>query len=270
MRNVKIPYLQVRSDCLIFYELPAVRKGRKSTLPCKPAYSGSMSNGAKKRISKAIDILIQRSPAKITFNPITRKYFPFDLNFVTLTISSHKNVNTDFAYKNLMKPFLRKMRQSGNFSYIWKAEFQKRGQLHYHLATNTFLPYTNIRNSWNNLQRKHRLLDDYAKRFGHYDANSTDVHATYKIGNMKAYLTKYLSKTDNLKVKGKTWDCSTDLKQNRFSFTPSWHAEEKIIKGLKSGQIKQIDLDHCIIFKMSDPVSFLPVSAYKDYLKWQS
>ena len=169
-----------------------------------------------------------------------------------------------------MKPFLRKLRKNGDFSYMWKAELQKRGQLHYHLATNTFLPWTDIRNGWNNLQRSAGYLQKYGLKHKHYDANSTDVHGIYKVKNISAYLSKYLSKTGDSKLKGKVWDCSKDLKQKRFSFIVGNTVIDNIEKGIDIGEIEAIELEHCMIFKCKNPVKYLPPLDYKDYFQWKS
>ncbi len=267
---MKIPYLQVRNDRLIYYEIAEFRTRRNNVLPTTKAYSGQMTTGSKKRIKKAIDILVQKSPQKIIWNSVSGKHQPFTLNFVTLTVSCMRNISANEAYKNLMKPFLRKMRKMGGFSYIWKAELQKRGQIHYHLATNTFLPWQSIRDSWNNLQRKSGYLKQYGLKHGHYQANSTDVHAVYSIGNLPAYLGKYMSNNDDTAISGKTWDCSKDCKENRFAFSPDSGTIDRIEKGIQQGTIQQIDLEHCVIFKMADPIGVLPISSYKKYLQWRS
>ncbi len=264
------PQIQVREDCLLLYNLPTVRPARSRQLSLKKGYSGKVTSTVPKRIKKAIDILLQITPTRNTYNPVTKKYFPFQLNFVTLTVSSHTNIDANFGYNYLMKPFLRKMRKSGNFSYVWKAELQKRGQLHYHLATNTFLTWQNIRSTWNNLQRKNRLLDDYASKHLHYDANSTDVHSLNKIGNVGAYLAKYLSKNNSKKINGKIWDCSTDLNRKRFAFTPT-NTQEMYLRQLQNDKhCKVIELDHCTIFKGIAPAKIMTAKQIIDYSNWKS
>lgn len=263
------PQIQIRNNCLILYNLPTCRPGRNRKLSLKKAYSGKVTNHGAKRIQKAIDILVQRTDSKTVWNPVTKKHFPFTLNFVTLTIASMENIDTRFGYSKLLEPFLRIMRSQGNFSYVWKAEFQVRGQLHYHLATNTFLTWQKIRSTWNNLQRKNRLLDEYAKKHGHFDPNSTDVHAIGQVQNLAAYLSKYLSKSNSQKVSGKVWDCSKDCKGKRFAFTPT-HQQEMHLRQLQNDrQIEVVELDHCTIVKGIKPASILTTQQIIDYSNWR-
>lgn len=281
MSYIKVPYLQVRSNCLIYYELLDPAPGRRSTLPIKKSYSGDMSQGAAKRIKKAIDIFLQKSPERWIYNPVTTRQQKFRLNFVTLTVSDSRNININEGYRKLLKPFLRKIRKSGDFSYIWKAEFQKRGQLHYHVTSNQFIHWQTIRTTWNNLQRKARLLDSYAKVHGHFDANSTDVHAVYKVKDIGSYLSKYMVKpvydpsynTSGNKpklAKGKVWDCSIDLKKQRYSFIPTNEQFQKLQSMKDHGKCDFVDLEHCMIIRMDQPYDVLTLIQKQEYLKWKS
>lgn len=264
------PQVQVRNDCLLLYNLPTGHGPRARKLSLKKAYSGKVTKGGVQRIKKAIDILVQKTDPRIIWNPVTKKHFPFTLNFVTLTVSSRKNIDPRFGYSRLLEPFLRIMRNEGNFSYVWKAEFQKRGQVHYHLATNTFLTWQKIRSTWNNLQRKNRLLDEYAKKYGHFDPNSTDVHALGGIANLAAYLSKYLSKSNSQKISGKIWDCSKDCKGKRFAFTPTVDQEIYLMQLLENKQIKVVVLEHCTIVKGITAVNFMDSNQIIDYINWKS
>ena len=277
---MKIPYLQVRNNCLLYYEMADIQVPRKHTPIVKKAYSGKVTEGVRKRIQKAIDILVQKSPVRMTYNPITFKTFPFRLNFITLTFSTPELISADDAYKNMIKPLLRKLRKGNDFSYVWKAEFQSDkdfsgkikangGQLHYHIASNKFIPYTSIRLEWNKLQRKQGYLKAYGLKHRHYDPNSIDIHSVYHVQDLSSYLGKYMSKDQSKIVKGKVWDCSKDCKLGRFSFILCNDVEMKIRKGRKEGKVTQIDLEHCTIFKMKDPLSYLSSTVFKEYVSWR-
>ena len=97
----------------------------------------------------------------------------------------------------MLEPFLRWMRQVHNTTlYIWKAERQKRGAIHYHITSNKFIHYQELRNKWNWLLSKHGLNESYVKEHQHNNANSTDVHSVKNIKNLAPYLIKYFTKTE--------------------------------------------------------------------------
>ena len=264
--NVEI--CQIRySSCLIYKrtfkfsattgkEIPLDKKNNSAltqNFKQKPTYSGTVSTHVKKRIQKAVDLFLQLSPKRILFNPVTQNSYPFQLSFITLTIS-----NNDFtipgkqAYELLLKPFIQWLTKTKKVStYIWKAEMQKRGQIHYHITLNQFIHFKEIQEKWNYLQRKNNLLDMYYLNNSHYNPNSTDVHSVKNIKNISGYLTKYLSKTGSesfeetyynskevvlvdevyegnilscypacefhrYEIGGKTWDCSDNLRGKKF------------------------------------------------------
>lgn len=278
---MQLPYFQIRNKALLYYELPSVQPPRRFNPDIKKAYSGQVTIGARKRLSQAIDILIQKSPPRLTYNPVTQKTFPFTINFITLTFSCSRFIDGKEAYANMMKPFLRIMRRRGNFSYVWKAEFQDKkdyqgkykengGQLHYHIASNQFIPWQDMRKQWNRLQRKNGYLEEYGMKYGHYNPNSTDVHSVYKISDVVAYLSKYMCKEGNRKLDGKVWDSSKDCKGKRFSTMAVSEQEGKIKEGIRKGDIKQINLEHCTIFQVKNPLDYLTVTQFKEYLDWRN
>lgn len=290
--KVFIPYTQVRANSLIQYSLPdtpfrrtasweernygASLEERNGKLTKEKTYSGTVTAGAKKRIQKAVSILIQGSRERWITNTVTGKRQKFKIGFITLTISeTEKNLTAKEAHKLLLEPFLRHCRHKyGMHSYIWKAELQERGQIHYHLTTNIFIPYDKIRDYWNKLQRKAGLLDNFAAKYGHYNPNSTDVHSVYKIKNLEAYLIKYLSKSEEDKgqTQGKIWDCSKSLKKAGYFTTMESIASGDLINELVSkgkAIIKETDFCKIIIPKGITVLQMLTLADIFNYEKWR-
>lgn len=182
----------------------------------KKQYSGQVTAGMQKRITKAVNLLILTAKERVIWNEVTGREQKHKLSFITLTISENeRNLEAREAYDSLLKPFLKWMvRTKGVKTYIWKAELQKRGQVHYHITTHSFLNWKEIREKWNYLQRINGLLESFYSKHGHYDPNSTDVHEVYKKSDLTSYLIKYIAKADSKKEKttGKLWDCSENLK----------------------------------------------------------
>jgi hypothetical protein len=132
--------------------------------------------------------------------------------------------------------------------YVWKAELQERGSVHYHLSTNMFMHWEEIRDAWNKYQRKAGYLDKYVKVNGHYHANSTDVHSIRKVKDIERYLSKYMQKgIGGSKIKGKIWDASKNLKQTKLFSTEMTPRNLQLLRSICK---KQIETEHCTIFRI--------------------
>lgn len=279
--------LQVRPNSLIVYGQLHGASHRRHDLhsPTISTYSGRVTNHTKKRISAALDNMIQKSVARFAtaaaIDPAAAaaaaesddpaqqpKMF---MNFVTLTIASQKNLQVKESYDLLLAPWLRYSKNKmGMSDYVWKAEYQQRGQVHYHVATNVYMDWKTVRWKWNQLQRQNRLLDDFALRHGHFNPNSTDVHPVRSITAAAEYMAKEMCKdVQNAKTtKGKVWDCSKNLKIGRFNCGLTSENKDLIMEAIQMGEAEIIESDHCSIIKMRQPervLDQLQLSQYKQH-----
>lgn len=208
-----------------------------------------MTEGSRKRLNRAIAIICEIAEWKTAMNFKLNKEFRFKLNFVTLTLPGAQGQITDQEIaKKVLDPWIKKARRRFKLrSYIWRAERQGNGNLHYHIVTDTYLPYDQLRDTWNDNLNALGFIDRFEKKHGHRHPNSTDVHAIKKVRNLAAYFSKYMAKGERCseeafthppfphrpyrplmtkkslkfrqmltreqsKIKGRTWDCSTNLK----------------------------------------------------------
>lgn len=159
----------------------------------RTAYRGTMSQGARKRLTKSLTLMAMATKPMWIHNPVTDRLQHHHLSFVTLTIAHNKNLASPWCYANLLAPFLQWLRDTKDVKcYVWKCEKQKRGQIHYHIVIPNFIIHTEIRRKWNGLQRKAGLLEEYALKHGHYRPPSTEIKA--KKPNEMKYLVKDIVK----------------------------------------------------------------------------
>lgn len=245
-----LPCAQIREDGAVFYwssvHQNTNKHGRYSIMTARSlAYSGTMKDRTRKNIRKAIDLLLQASPSRIIYNPVSKFEHPFRVNFMTLTVSDsrirlHRNV-----YRDCLSPFLRWLRARGASLYVWKAELQARGQVHYHITTNVFIHYREIRDRWNLLQARAGYLDEYRKEHGHINANSTDVHSVARVKNLGRYLMKYVEKevsktAPGARISGKVWDCSKQLKGKFYSVLMDNETSANVNRAIRAGRVVHI------------------------------
>lgn len=252
----------------------SVFQANAKLLQQRKRYVGFVTPEMKKRMQKAITLLIQSTPYKYQQHPVSGRIVCHKLSFITLTTPAHeKSHDAKYCHKHLLEPMLRELRRKhGMKSYIWKAEYQSNGQIHYHLTTEIMINHTTLRERWNKLLNENGMLDQFFSENGHRNPNSTDIHAVYKINNLEAYLVKYICKEyqNEEKLTGKVWDCSKNLKQGTYFKTELDYSTHQLIRKLqKTGEVithyfeKAIYLD----FKTSDYYSFFKNSIKQDFFK---
>jgi hypothetical protein len=285
-----IPTVQVRENCLCLYEVPAIPfRGAKHELKGYKTYTGEVTQHAQKRIKEVVDIFLQRTPKRRIFNPVSKTNHDFRLSFLTLTISRHERVSGKEGHEAL-KVFLQHFRRPPSKkavseqlkSYLWKAELQERNQLHYHLTSDAFLHFGEVQRVWNGIQDRRGWLCDYRRNFGKSNPNSTDVHNVYKVKDLGAYLSKYLSKEEffdashlgfecpliRRNIGAKTWDCSNNLKIKRFSDVVDEETNSKVLSAIRNGKARELRLEKCTIVQLKNPLELLSQRTKSDYQNW--
>lgn len=267
IQNIVYPVLQFRSKSVIAYnEYLYPRSGAhrsvlsesiKRVRESHKSYSGTITSGAKKRLTKAISLLVQSTKTREIKNPITRKYQSFKLSFITLTIPQC-NVLPDakFCNKNLLEPMLRVLRRRYHMkNYVWKLELQRNGMVHYHLTSNVFINHVTLKEEWNKILDRNDLLNDYRSRTGNVFPNSTDIKSVRNIRNLEAYLVKYVTKeSQNSKaVNTKIWDCSLALKKSSyFSIESNWTYADRLNSLEQQGSVQSYAGDRYVIFRFKN------------------
>lgn len=195
-------YVSVRANRQVYFE----RCINSHILPSRSASSGvvkkvisnnTLTDKAVKRLQDAINLLVNSAKSKRLYSSDLKSYFNFKVNFITLTLPSPQ-VHTDKEiHDKIFKDFIRTWkRKNKGLLYIYKAEVQDNGNLHYHLTTNSFIHHSKLRKMWN---RSANLLG-YVDRSSSDNPNSTDVHAVKNIKNIAAYLSSYCTKKDLYKA----------------------------------------------------------------------
>ena len=290
-----IPIIQIRPGLLLAYDITDPRPPRRastndfynlaqlgeaqrlgSDITKQKTYTGLITQGSAKRLRKCINILISLAEWKEVKHFDRDDIYKFKINFITLTLPSQQlNVTDDELKKKALAPFLRYWRtKCGGLSYVWRAERQKNGNLHFHIVTDKFIHYQQIRNSWNKYLNQFNFINAFENRNGHRDPNSTDVHSIKDISNLAGYLVKYMAKLDpdEQKIQGKVWDASLNLKKaNYCDSIIDAQLSEELSELVASGNHKSFSSDRCtgMFLNLNDFERDLPThlrKVYSDYL----
>jgi hypothetical protein len=194
--NVYGTGLSIKPHYSVAYTYLAAGVHFRSLMPRSHTAHGRISKKARTRIITAMQWMMMFSNRKFVYSKAKKRGFWFKVNFITLTLSAPQH-HTDKEIVHLMlRPFLKWMRRQHNvINYLWKAEIQpsrllNRGErcIHFHITTNKFIHYRQLKNKWNALQLAHGYREPGD------EPNSTDVHSVINEGKIIGYMAKYLIK----------------------------------------------------------------------------
>lgn len=214
----------------------------------KNTHSGYLSDKATKKLKNAINWLVHSAKNNLIKNEKTGKRFTHRISFITLTLPFKQGDLSDQKIKSLLlNPFLTLLRVKYQMnSYVWKAEAQENGNIHFHITTDVYIPHEELRFLWNRLILKKGLMAGYSDKFSkmNYEEfknysksqskvsdqvilkrylygkstnwenpNSTDIKNVKKAKDLAAYLATYMGKKDSEKrpISGRIWGCSYNL-----------------------------------------------------------
>jgi hypothetical protein len=199
--------------------------------------NGYMSTHAIRKMNRAIDYLLITSDKRRIFSKLQNKYINYHIIFATLTLPSIQ-VHTDQEITNkLLNQFFIELQKYHNVKkYIWRAEKQENGDIHYHILISEFIEYQLLRKRWNRICNKLGYVDSYQKKMKKFfefgfrmsdnkndkrteeqqrkayiigqksdwtSPNSTDIHDVRNIKDIKKYVTKYMQKNPDLPINAK-------------------------------------------------------------------
>lgn len=238
-----------------------------------------ISEATRKKIAFACRTLSFSSVSRTVRNG-KGEYIKHHLRFITLTLPSEQ-VHTDKEITKLvLGTFLDRCRKLGFFdNYVWRAEKQKNGNIHYHILTDSYVSYSMLRNIWFISLRKYGYIKAYQEKFSKISYSEyrslpfnskkteTDISRAYARGvrngwseppaidvkdvcsadAVNAYISKYVSKDEagsELNVSGRVWGCS----QSVSLAGKSWKSDKEFAKfWFEAGQgimkKKRIDKD---------------------------
>jgi len=173
------------------------------------------------------------------------------IKFITLTISEKQKHSDEHIKNKMLVRMIEVLKRKYNLTnYLWIAETQKNGNIHFHIITNTNIYHKDLRNEWNKIQERNGYLDKYYLKHNHKDANSTDIHTLIKVRNLTAYLTKEATKGQQVRpIEGKIWGCSKELLNIKSYNSLATHKLSDTIEKLKSyDQVQEFKDDFFAVY----------------------
>jgi len=159
-----------------------------------------LSDKSQKQLRNCFNWIRIISNPKEVYCKTENKIFTFKLNFITLTLSDVQIHSDDYIKEHLLQPFLRWLQRAWNVnSYIWKAEAQNNGNIHFHITTNKFVHWKSVRSKWNMLLSNHGYCKVFQDGTNDKGNAATEVKAVRKEKEISSYMLGYISKKDLFK-----------------------------------------------------------------------
>lgn len=243
---------QVRNNLIVRYvrnenfdvsreaRIEALARGRKNT------YQGNITDSMRRKLAERIEVWNNAIEAwnSDTIRKKDKQYKR--LVFVTLTLCASQRHSDMSIKKEMLKPFIRILREKYNLeNYIWKAEKQKNGNIHFHLIIDIFVNKVELSSIWNKCLDKLGYIDRFEKKYNHRNPPSTNIKVVRNQKAATSYISKYINKDEtDILIQGATAYTSTSLvKLKYFKLDESVEDREILIEAENKGQIEVIRKD---------------------------
>lgn len=223
-----------------------------TALPESNKHSFELSKQAQKNLRQKVTWLYHFAKKKTVITRKGKQLTNFRMNFATLKLPSEQIHSSDFITKNCLNQLFVEISKKYKFeNYVWRLEYQKNGNLHYHIATDTYIDYFFLQRAWNRILNKYGYVDMYQRKFSqmslndyvksqNYSAktdfkvlseryalgcrenwknpNSVDVKAVFGKSNIAFYISKYMAKSKDEKEAVALPVCELNSRNSRLWF----------------------------------------------------
>lgn len=134
---------------------------------------------------------------------------------LTLTLSDKQKHDDNWIKRNMLNRFLIKIvREKPDTKYLWKAERQENGNIHFHILLDNYFDKNRVQIWWNLIQRDNQYHRAQLINESFLGSPSTRIESLKDVDNSIAYIAKYLQKNDDKKpISGRLWGCSSELRK---------------------------------------------------------
>ena len=230
---------------------PAAAEGESITPLCNK-HNFEMSKQAQRNLRKKVTWLFHLARKKTVTTVKGKVLQNFKMNFATLKLPSEQIHSSDFITKNCLNQLFIEINKKYAFTnYVWRLEYQKNGNLHYHFATDVYIDFFFLQSTWNRILNKYGYVDLYTRKFSQmslqqyisatnkdgstdFDTlskryakgcrekwaqpNSVDVKAVFGQNNIAYYISKYMSKKEDAGAVKKLPICEDNSANSRLWF----------------------------------------------------
>lgn len=197
----------------------------------KSFHGFTISDNAYRNLKRKINWLYYLSKPKTVKTFSGKTIYNFKCAFLTFTLPA-KQAECTKDFTNLyFNQLLTELREHfGMLNYVWRLEFQKNGNVHYHLVTDSYVDYFILVKRWNRILSKGYYIESYhnkyyaltlseyrksvdpkgtkdfqviakryakGKKYNWNQPNTVDVKSVISNASISNYLSKYFAKDNN-------------------------------------------------------------------------
>lgn len=123
-----------------------------------------------------------------------RHNFTFRLAFITLTLSAAQNHSDKHIKDHMLQPFLYFITRYYKANYVWKAETQLNGNIHFHITIDTFIHWKVIRKKWNQILARHNYCRTFQDGSNDKGDSATQIKSIKNENGLAKCIGGYLTK----------------------------------------------------------------------------
>lgn len=132
----------------------------------KKFHGFELSDNAYRTLKRKINWLFYLAKPKSVTTYNGRQIYNFKCAFLTFTLPNVQKESTKEVTNKYFNQLLTEIRtRTGMQNYVWRLEFQKNGNVHYHLVTDTYIDYYDALNIWNRILGKGTYIDEFQAKF---------------------------------------------------------------------------------------------------------
>lgn len=142
------------------------KTGVKINPTTKQFHNFELSKQASKTLIDRISFMYQLAKSRYKKTSSGKEIFNFKMSFFTLTLPSEQKHPTAKITKDCLNQFWIELQKKYNVvNYVWRLEFQKNGNVHYHCVSDSYVDYLELQTIWNRCIAKLGYVRDFQKKF---------------------------------------------------------------------------------------------------------
>lgn len=243
--RISYPVVKISESCATkfvytqYFQRPRRENHESLSNLVKGTPSGELSARNQKRIKEMVVNLHTAINHKHFCRSMRERLKCKPLSFITLTLSSKQQHSDKWIKRHMLGRLIVNLnRKNYAENYIWKAERQKNGNIHFHIITDSFIPHLLLRREWNAIQRENNYIECSGDSDRLRRTPSTEIKACRQTSQTAAYAAKYIGKNEEGQtIEGRVWGCSDRCKNLKTGF---YFCEDQYTETLEEGVRKGI------------------------------